>query len=136
MKKMKSRSSNFFIPQRHLDVVSLLRDGVLWRDAAVLCSLQGEDQAGVLHVQPHVWRNGEEEPDEAGGGLLRAGGFLVHQTDQVRPDFTFPPCCHLLAARTGLVIASPASSSLPSLFGQARVQHAGDLGHRGSPKRG
>lgn len=102
MKKMKSRSSNFFIPQRHLDVVSLLRDGVLWRDAAVLCSLQGEDQAGVLHVQPHVWRNGEEEPDEAGGGLLRAGGFLVHQTDQVRPDFTFPPCCHLLAVRTGL----------------------------------
>lgn len=102
----------------------LQRDGFLWRDGAVSCSLQGEDQAGVLHVQPHVWRNGEEEPDEAGGGLLRPGGLLVHQTDQVRPDFT-----------PRHVFTAPASSSLPSLFVQARLQHAGDLGHRGSPER-
>lgn len=46
-------------------------------------SLQRENQAGVLHVQPHVWREGEEEPDEAGGGFLHLRGFLVHEANQV-----------------------------------------------------
>lgn len=35
-------------------------------NSAALCSSQGENQAGLLHVQPHVWRNRQEEPDEAG----------------------------------------------------------------------
>lgn len=52
-------------------------------NGAILCPSQGENQAGLLHVQPHVWRDSEEEPDEAGSGLLCPGGFLVHQANQV-----------------------------------------------------
>ncbi|KAF3839214.1 hypothetical protein F7725_017931 [Dissostichus mawsoni] len=44
----------------------------------------GENQAGVLHVQPHVCRHSEGEPDDAGGGFLRPGGFLVHPENQAR----------------------------------------------------
>lgn len=49
-----------------------------------LClGVQGEDEAGVLHVQPHVWGGGAEEPDEARRGFLCLGGLLVHQADTV-----------------------------------------------------
>ncbi|XP_033979838.1 probable C-mannosyltransferase DPY19L1 [Trematomus bernacchii] len=48
----------------------------------------GENQAGVLHVQPHVCRHSEGEPDDAGGGLLRPGGFLVHPEN--RPGCSMP----------------------------------------------
>lgn len=49
----------------------------------MVCSTQGEDQAGVRHVQPQVCRAGEEEPDADGGGLLRPGGLVVHPPLQV-----------------------------------------------------
>lgn len=52
-------------------------------NGGVMRSSQGENQASVLHVQPHVWRNSEGEPDDAGSGFLRLGGFLVHQANQV-----------------------------------------------------
>lgn len=73
-----------------------------------ICALQGENQVGVLHVQPHVRGNSEGESDEAGSGFLCAGGLVVHEANEVRqradldpsltvtPSFSGGKCCHFI----------------------------------------
>lgn len=52
------------------------------------CPSQGENQAGVLHVQPHVCRHREGEPGETGRGLLCVGRLVVHPAYQVSQQIT------------------------------------------------
>lgn len=102
-----------------------------------LVCLQGENQAGVLHVQPHVWGDGEEEPGGAWGGLLHPGGLLVHQEDTVLPNLLTQTLTGEFSRDSSLNAVPPSLPlSLPLSLPQAWLQHARDLGRGGSSERG